>query len=74
MATRIRVSVDRGLCNGYANCLDAAPDVFDLGEDDIAVVLAPDHPEDRRADLERAAQRCPVKAITLTDVDLDVAG
>jgi ferredoxin len=68
MATRIRVEVDRGLCNGYANCLDAAPDVFDLGDDDIAVVLGPDYPEERRAELERAAQRCPVKAIALHDV------
>jgi ferredoxin len=55
------------LCRGYANCLEVAPDVFDLGDDDIAFVLAPDYPEDRRAELERAAQRCPVRAITLHD-------
>ena len=65
MGARIRVEVDRGLCRGYANCLEAAPDVFDLGDDDIAFVTASDYPEDRRADLERAAQRCPVRAITL---------
>jgi ferredoxin len=67
VGARIRVEVDRGLCRGYANCLEAAPDVFDLGDDDIAFVVAQDYPDDRRPDLERAAQRCPVRAITLHD-------
>jgi ferredoxin len=71
MGNRIRVDIDRALCNGYANCLEAAPDVFDLGDDDIAFVAAPDYPSERRADLERAAQRCPVRAITLHDIPGD---
>jgi ferredoxin len=74
MGDRIRVEVDRALCRGYANCLDAAPDVFDLGDDDIAIVTGPDFPEARRAELERAAQRCPVKAITLSDVGAPAGG
>ncbi len=69
VAPRIRVEVDRSLCRGYANCLEVAPDVFELGDDDIAFVVAPDYPEDRRADLERAAQRCPAKAIALVELE-----
>ena len=38
----IRIVIDRELCSGYANCLDAAPEVFDVDDHDIAVVVASD--------------------------------
>ena len=66
--SRIRVEVDRELCQGYANCLDAAPSAFDLGDDDIAVPLATDFPAERRSELELAARRCPVGAVVLTEL------
>jgi ferredoxin len=62
------VSVDRALCQGYANCLDAAPDAFDLDDHDIAIVTAPDFGTEQRAELERAEQRCPARAISLSVV------
>ncbi|MDH3680910.1 MAG: ferredoxin [Acidimicrobiia bacterium] len=65
--TRLRVEVLRDRCAGYANCVDTAPDVFDLDEHDIAVVGAEDYPQDQRGVLERAVRRCPPKAIVVTD-------
>ncbi len=58
---RIRVEVDRGLCIGSADCVETAPDVFELDEEDKARVIDPDG-----ADLEdvlEAARNCPVTAI-----------
>jgi len=62
----IRVFVDRDLCSGYANCLDAAPEVFDLDERDVAFVAADvDVLSAHRAAIERAVKVCPVGAITI---------
>ena len=63
--SEIRVIIDRPKCAGYANCLEAAPEVFDLDAEDVAVTLAESYPESDRALLENAARRCPAKAITL---------
>ena len=58
---RIRVEVDRGLCIGSGDCVDTAPDVFELDEEDKAVVIDPDGaPADLVLD---AAANCPVTAI-----------
>jgi ferredoxin len=58
---RIHVEVDRDLCIGSGDCVDTAPDVFQLDEDDKAVVIDPDGAP--RDDVLDAAQNCPVTAI-----------
>lgn len=63
----ITVRVDRGLCQGYGNCVLAAPDSFDL--DDEGLVLLTDErvgPE-RVAAVRRAAYDCPTEAISLVE-------
>jgi ferredoxin len=58
---RIQVTVDRGLCIGSGDCVDTAPDVFQLDDEDKAVVVDPDGaPLD---DVLQAASNCPVSAI-----------
>jgi ferredoxin len=58
---RIRVEVDRGLCIGSGDCVEAAPGVFELDEEDKARVIDPDGaPVD---DVVEAARNCPVAAI-----------
>jgi ferredoxin len=58
---KIHVRVDRSLCIGSADCVDTAPDVFQLDDEDKAVVVDPDGaPFD---DVMTAAQNCPVSAI-----------
>jgi ferredoxin len=58
---RIRVEVDRSLCIGSGDCVDTAPDVFELDEEDKARVIDPDG-NDRDTVLD-AAMGCPVSAI-----------
>jgi ferredoxin len=58
---RIQVTVDRSLCIGSGDCVDTAPDVFQLDDEDKAVVVDPDGaPLD---DILTAAGGCPVSAI-----------
>jgi ferredoxin len=64
---KLTVTVDRDRCQGYANCLEAAPSAFTLDGHDIAVPLAPTFPSAMRAELEAAVRRCPAAAITLSE-------
>ena len=60
-ANRIRIEVDRGLCIGSGDCVDTAPDVFELDAEDKAVVIDPvGAPVDV---VIEAAGNCPVTAI-----------
>ena len=58
---RIRVEVDRALCIGSGDCVDTAPDVFELDEVDKARVIDPDGAD--LDDVLEAARNCPVTAI-----------
>ena len=67
---RIHVEVDRGLCIGSGDCVDTAPDVFQLDDEDKAVVVDPDGaPTDEVVD---AAANCPVSAIRVVGEDGDL--
>jgi len=65
MSAELVVVVDRVRCRGYANCLDAAPDVFSLDDDDVAIVARGGYPASDGPRLEDAARRCPAKAIRI---------
>lgn len=63
--TRLHVVLDRQLCRGYANCVAAAPEVFELDDEGLAYLLQADV-DARLADaLQRAARLCPTGAITV---------
>ena len=67
---RIHIEVDRGLCIGSGDCVETAPDVFQLDAEEKAVVIDPDGaPVD---DIVQAAENCPVSAITVTGEDGDL--
>lgn len=58
---RMKIEVDRGLCIGSGDCVDTAPNVFELDDEDKARVIDPDgDPADLALD---AAMNCPVTAI-----------
>jgi ferredoxin len=58
---RIKIVVDRGLCIGSGDCVDSAPNVFELDSEDKARVIDPDgDPLDMVVD---AGMNCPVTAI-----------
>ncbi len=69
-ANRIAIRVDRALCIGSGDCVDTAPDVFQLDHEDKAVVVDPDGaPTD---EILEAAGNCPVTAIFVVGEDGDL--
>ena len=62
----MRAVVDRERCQGHAQCLVTAPDVFDLDDDSRSVVLTDPVPPGSVAAAQEAADRCPEAAISLT--------
>jgi ferredoxin len=67
---RIAVNVDRALCIGSGDCVDTAPDVFQLDDEDKAVVVDADGAPTE--DVVTAAGNCPVAAIFVTGEDGDL--
>lgn len=64
----MKVQVDLQLCQAYANCLLAAPDVFDLDEEGSNAVILQEHPsEDLREAVEEAVRDCPTQAISISE-------
>jgi ferredoxin len=67
---RVHIEVDRAVCIGSGDCVDTAPDVFQLDDEDKATVVDPDGaPLD---DIVEAAQNCPVSAIFVIGEDGDL--
>lgn len=64
-ATRVRV--DAGLCEGHALCIQLAPDVFDLSDDEVANASQADGQwdEDTWDNVKSAVDACPRQAISL---------
>jgi ferredoxin len=61
----VRITIDAARCSGSGNCAYWAPDVFDVGDDEVAVVLGdPSGHVDR---VRLAAQHCPTSAISLQE-------
>jgi ferredoxin len=63
----VRVIVDRDRCEGNAVCLGIAPDLFDLDDDDYAVLTADPIPADQEQLAEQAIAECPRAALARED-------
>ena len=63
----MRVLVDYDLCESNAICMQNAPDIFEVRDDDFLYVLNETPGDERRAVLEESVQRCPKQAISLQD-------
>lgn len=63
----MRVVVDFERCEANALCMAAAPEVFEVGDDDELRVLDQQPPDSLRAKVEAAARACPRMAITIED-------
>jgi ferredoxin len=59
------IEIDRELCYGFGDCVSTAPNVFELDDDEKAVVIDPNGAS--RDDLVEAAGNCPVMAITIRE-------
>lgn len=61
------VRADLDTCLGYANCVVAADDYFDVDDDGAVVLLRVDVPESDRARVEEAVRSCPVSALKVEE-------
>lgn len=60
-----KILVKRDVCIGAASCVVVAPEVFELDEENKAIVINPKGTDDETILL--AAKSCPVQAIILYD-------
>ena len=58
-----KITIDSTKCMGSGNCLFWAPGVFDLGEDNIALVVDPEAGSERQ--IMQAVEGCPTQAISV---------
>ena len=61
----IDVTIDLSRCQGYGNCVSAAPEVFDINDEGQSFLLMSDIGEERLAEVRAAAAVCPVAAISV---------
>lgn len=61
----LTIRIDRTLCVGFGDCVEAAPDAFDLDAEDIATFVNPDAVA--REKLLEACAVCPVDALLVFD-------
>jgi ferredoxin len=61
----MRVLINYDLCESNALCMAAAPEVFEVRDDNFLYLLDETPPEELRSKVELAKQRCPEQAITI---------
>lgn len=61
------VAIDRTSCQGHARCVSLCPELFDLDDDGLAVVLAPTVDRDVLDLVGRAVDSCPERAISIIE-------
>ena len=65
----MKVVVDHSLCEGHAKCMENAPEVFEVRDDDLSYVLIDSVPEALEAKVRRAVVTCPRAAIRIETQD-----
>ena len=63
----MRVVVDRDRCEGNAFCVNIAPEVFQLDDDEYAVVITDPVPDEQETLVEQAIEACPRAALSRAD-------
>lgn len=62
----MKVHVDMNLCQSHGDCAAVAPEVFELGDDDV-LRWKEDVDEVLRGKVEAAVDACPMMAIRIED-------
>ncbi len=63
----MRVVVDWESCESNALCMAAAPEVFEVRDDDLLYLLDEEPGEELRAKVEQAVRSCPKAALTIIE-------
>ena len=59
------VTVDPDLCEANALCVAAAPEVFDLIDDEVVDILLPEPPPEMESAVAEAVIACPKQALRI---------
>ncbi len=62
-----RVEVDLDLCQSHAMCALEAPDFFRVPKRGTVEILDAEPPEDARAEIQRAIESCPTRALYVVE-------
>ncbi len=61
----MKAIIDHSLCEGHAKCMDIAPEVFEVRDDDRSYVRIDVIPSELLERVERAVKVCPRAALRL---------
>lgn len=61
----MKFSVDYDRCEGHSLCVAAAPDLIEIGDDELAHVVVDEPAPAQRTDAEHAIRMCPKQALRL---------
>lgn len=64
----VTVEIDESLCIGSGNCVNMAPEVFEINDDNI-VAFKEDAPDIDQGRLIEACSVCPVDALVVHEED-----
>jgi ferredoxin len=63
----MKIIVDHRLCEGNARCMEAAPEVFEVRDDDKSHLLIDRPGQALRPKIELAVRLCPRQAIAIVE-------
>lgn len=63
----MRVTVDESLCEANGFCESLAPEVFELGDEDVVQIAGGPVPPRLEIDVRAAVDQCPKAALRLID-------
>ena len=63
----MKVVVDLNLCDLHGLCVEAAPEVFEIGDDGVLHVLIETPDPSLRAKVDKAVRECPTGAISIEE-------
>lgn len=63
----MKVGVDQTLCQGHGQCVDCAPEIFELRDDGLAYILRQPSTPEQVARVREAVTRCPTDAVQVSE-------
>jgi ferredoxin len=61
----MKILVSEEMCIGCGDCEYSVPQVFEMGDDNIVMVIVDDVPEELQEQVQLAVETCPYEALAL---------